>query len=115
MTEDTKVIDQLNELLDIERAALLSGDLAGLENIAQEKEALLDALHEGVAAKDLQALQDRLDRNRHLLTSATEAIRRVADRLREMRKLRQSLDTYTSNGSRQTLDFDGNSKLEKRA
>ncbi len=118
MTEAaTLTIDALNALLDREQAALLAGDLGALEPIAEEKEQLLAELRDvEIDARDeLQRLHDQLDRNRDLLLGAMEGIRSVVDRIRELRQLRRSLDTYNKEGLRQSLATERDHQLERRA
>ena len=110
-------LEALNGLLDREYAALLGGDLRALEPLAEQKEALLSDLRDidVDAARDLQQVTERLDRNRVMLLSAMEGIRGVVDRLRELQQLRRSLDTYTCNGQRTSLPLDRKRQLERRA
>jgi len=111
------LMDDLDDLLETERAALLSGDLQKLTGLAKRKEALFDALNaiEHVQGDALSLLDVKIKRNQDLLNSALEGIRRVAKRMAAFRRVRASLETYDATGAKKVIDIDPSTSLEKRA
>lgn len=112
------LIDKLDELLDVERRALLNGELDAIAAIAGEKERLIDALNamepEG-RQPALQDLQNKVSRNQVLLDGALQGIRKVAARLAALRRIRRTLETYDAMGRKQTIQGEVEHKVEKRA
>ncbi|MEM1006400.1 MAG: flagellar biosynthesis protein FlgN [Pseudomonadota bacterium] len=119
MTDDpsTSLIKSLEEVLDLERAALVDGDLDRLGIMAPEKEKLIGAINElNVRDSDeLIRVQQKVTRNQALLNSAAEGIRAVATRMAELRRVRQEFSTYNADGRRNGFSVQGSAKLEKRA
>jgi len=113
----TTMMDELDDLLDTERTALLKGDLDEVARLFEAKSGLIDALSALDAADDHDRtrLQAKLERNQDLLASAAEGVRSVARRLATIRRVRQSLDTYDARGQRTTVDMQQSGTLEKRA
>lgn len=111
------VIDALDDLLEAERDALLSGDLKKLTGLFKRKEALIDALNvaERFEGNELRLLDGKIKRNQELLNSALEGIRKVANRMAAFRRVRASLETYDAKGDRQVIDIEPAKTLEKRA
>ncbi|MGC1497588.1 MAG: flagellar biosynthesis protein FlgN [Sulfitobacter sp.] len=109
--------DALDDLLEAERDALLKGDLEKLTSMLPRKEALIDALNEGIHTdlSTLESLDKKVRRNQLLLDGAMEGIRNVAQRLAELRRLRGSLETYGSDGKKRNIDVDADHTVEKRA
>lgn len=111
------VIDALDDLLEAERAALLSGKIDEVGRLLTRKEALIDELStlEGRALPELQTLSNKVKRNQDLLDHALEGIRTVARRLASLRRVRSALDTYDARGARHTIDITPEASVEKRA
>lgn len=111
------LIKALEEVLDLERAALVEGDLERLDHMSPEKEKLIGAINEMqvLDSADLIAVQKKLERNQALLTSAADGIRAVAERMSELRRVRQEFTTYDAAGQRSGYPMRGKVKLEKRA
>lgn len=110
------LIEQLEALLERERQMLLSGNLDALPELVDEKETLISALASAEpAAADLEQAQDRMIHNQALLESAMQGIRSVAERMRELRNVRNGLQTYDRTGRRQRISGNYAPKLEKRA
>ncbi len=111
------VIEALDELLEQERKALLKGDFDGLAALHDEKTALIDSFNEldQADAERVQDLQVKLGRNQELLNAALDGIRGVAKRLAEVRRVRTSLDTYTQNGAKTSIETNAEKAVEKRA
>jgi len=119
MTHKTlqSTIDALDELLDAERSALLSGHLDEVSGLHARKEKLIDTLNQ-LDADDhanLKTLNAKVERNQTLLNSALDGIRSVARRLSAIRQVRQSLNTYDSKGHKSSTNLGVDRSLEKRA
>ena len=115
--EAQTLIDAMDDVLDRERAALVSGNLDAVSRLLQEKEALIDGLN-ALGEKDtetIQPLHDKLTRNQALLSSALQGIRLVANRLSALRRIRQSLETYDKAGKKSSLGEVSQNRLERRA
>ncbi len=110
-------IQALEDLLDIERNALVQGDLTDLGRLTPEKESLIGAIHglQVLESDDLFRVQKKAARNQALLNSAAEGIRAVADRMTELNRVRQEFSTYDASGQRSGFALRLQAKLEKRA
>lgn len=119
MTTETQqeIINRLDELLELERAALLQGELDKIPTLLEEKERLIDALNEHQPDKiaDLQELQIKVERNQALLDGALQGIRKVAARMAAFRRIRRSLETYDETGRKHTIKGETEHRVEKRA
>lgn len=118
MDSTTKIeIDALDDLLETERAALLSGDLEGLTRLAASKEQLIQSLNatEQTDLEALSLLDSKVKRNQQLLDSALEGIRSVARRMGALRRIRASLDTYDATGQKQSIEVDATRSVERHA
>ncbi len=111
------MIDELDDLLEAERGALIAGDLEEIGALIERKETLIDALNglELPAGQSLVGMRDKLDRNQVLLESALNGIRRVANRMATLRRIRDTLETYDAEGRRRTIQGEVVRKVEKRA
>lgn len=117
MTDFDTLIQQLDELLDKEHAALVSGDVQQLSQIVEEKETLIEQLNEAEfsAPEDMPDLTNKVHRNHALLEGALDGIRSAAKRLAELREVKKSLDTYDKNGRSKRIENETPGNLEKRA
>lgn len=115
-THDT-LIRKLDALLDIERQALLSGDLSALEDIVDDKENLIDALNaaEFAEPEPIADVSEKVKRNQVLLEEALQGIRSVAKKLAELRRARREFDTYNQLGQKRRIEGDAETSVEKRA
>ncbi|MEX0369537.1 MAG: flagellar biosynthesis protein FlgN [Tateyamaria sp.] len=111
------LLDELDDLLDAERQALLDGKLDQVERMFKRKTALMDALGNPEPGDEtrIEDVRSKLLRNRDLLGSAAEGIRSVAQRLATVRRVRHSLETYDERGQRKSVNLTPGSSLEKRA
>ncbi|NBD30202.1 MAG: flagellar biosynthesis protein FlgN [Alphaproteobacteria bacterium] len=91
---------RFEEVMQSERQVLRRGDLAALEKLAPEKEALADAVSDGGALTrpQLERIRTLLERNRRLLAAAQDGVRDVQARLEEQKRLRQGMTTYDKSG-----------------
>ncbi|MGI3164044.1 flagellar biosynthesis protein FlgN [Pseudooceanicola sp. 200-1SW] len=119
MTQDPHqgLIDELDALLDQERAVLTEGRLEALPALLGAKEALIDRLNalDDMAPDRLHPLRGKAERNQALLDGALRGIRTVANRFSTLRKIRSTLETYDSSGRKSALLQQHDNKLEKRA
>ena len=114
---DIAILDELNDLLETERAALLAGDIDAVGRVLDTKEKLLRDLAE-CAASDTEGLDEiriKITRNQELIESAMKGIEAVAQRFAAIRKVRRSLETYDRSGRRKMIDISPGGRLEKRA
>lgn len=111
------IMEELDALLEKERALLLTGKLDDMADILSAKEALIDALSaaDQEDMQDLAGLQNKLTRNQTLLDGALHGIRRTTARLAALRRVRRSLETYNEAGDKQTIEGRVTRKLERRA
>lgn len=111
------LVDALDELLDLERAALTVGNLDRVGRLMTRKQELIESLNrsDGPEHAGLPGLRDKALRNQALLDSAMEGIRAVAARMADLRRVRERLDTYDRRGARTSLAAGSPSNLEKRA
>lgn len=115
--EPDLLIKSLEEVLDLERAALVDGDLERLNHMVPEKEKLIGAINElqVLSSDDLLRVHQKVERNQALLNSAADGIRAVATRMAELRRVRQEFSTYGADGQRNGFTVRAQAKLEKRA
>lgn len=107
---------QLEDLLQAERVALLEGDFEKIAELLDQKETLArDLSDEPITAEDLAPLRDGMRRNQELFDQALAGIRNVAARLGDLQRIRRSMDTYDGYGRRTTIDAPKNNTLERRA
>lgn len=111
------ILFALDELLDLEREALIEGNLEQLGSMAVEKEKLVDRINGSpeIPRTKLAPVQVKVSRNQVLLQSALEGIRAVANRMAELRRVRKGLDTYDQAGRKYHHTASTGKKLEKRA
>ncbi|NVO57664.1 flagellar export chaperone FlgN [Rhodobacteraceae bacterium B1Z28] len=114
---DTTLLKSLEEVLELERAALVEGDLDRLTHMVPEKEKLIGAINDlqVLDSEDLIRVQQKVERNQALLNSAAEGVRAVAGRMAELRRVRQEFSTYGADGQRSGFSVRSHAKLEKRA
>lgn len=111
------LIRQLDNLLDVERDALLKGDLEALSIIVEDKERLIAALNETDMAttEELVPMNDKVRRNHILLEQALNGIRSVSRKLAELRESRKAFDTYDRLGQKNKIRSQDTTTVEKRA
>lgn len=108
---------RLESLLAQERAALLSGNLHAIGELAEQKEHLAERLRElgPEALESLRDLHDTARRNQALLDGALQGIRLATARLSAYRQLRKSMDTYDPQGRKTAIPGVIAHKVERRA
>lgn len=107
----------VENILERERDGLLSGDYAGLEQLAEQKSELISKISAmaGSQRMKLSGLRARASRNQDLFESARKGLRDVSARLEEMQEVRDSLQTYGANGRRQAFVAPKSHSFERRA
>ena len=118
MSNDTNpIFDALDALLEEERTALMQGDLDRIGDLIARKEALFDLLAEidPQDAPDVSGLRAKTLRNQAMLDAALQGIRAVAERMRSLRRVRDALETYDSQGRRTAIPAPAVRQVEKRA
>lgn len=118
MTDTTQhtLAQQIRELIEKERAALLAGDFGAIEELLDTKQALVDQLTaNSMPAETVAPLRDGLRRNQALFDQALAGLRTVANRLGDLNKARKSVNTYDSLGRKQSIEAAAKHKLERRA
>lgn len=110
-------VDALFSLLAHERDALIRGDFRALRKLGERKEQLIEDVGaaQSFEKEQLLALQDKIARNQTLLNSALDGIRAVSDRMADLQKVRQGLETYDRSGLKTRVSTGTKSALEKRA
>lgn len=111
------LIDELDTLLDRERQALVDGDLELLGQMLAQKQDLIEKLNtlDALERDHLVGVHDKVTRNQELLNSAMQGIRAVADRMAELRRVRQGLETYDQSGRKMRFETQSRPSVEKRA
>lgn len=110
-------VDALSTLLEAERDALLQGDLMALTEMLPDKEALISVLNDegGRDLPALQALDRKVRRNQVLLDGALDGIREVSTRVAVLQRMRDGLETYGSDGTKQNIKVRTGHSVERRA
>lgn len=119
MTEDANsdLIRELEGLLDLERKALIEGQLDQLGRMLSEKERLIESVGlDAIARSDqMLRLRKKVERNQALLESAADGVRSVINRMAELRRVRRGLNTYDASGRRNCYPVRVQAQLEKKA
>lgn len=108
--------EELSDLLDAEREALLKGNLEKLNELLAPKETLIEAMN-AVPQTDLskmQMLDGKVNRNQLLLDGALDGIRAVAQRMARLREVKGALETYGADGKRHNIQPESDSSVEHR-
>lgn len=113
----TDILQALDDLLEQERGALLTGDLDQMSVLLDRKTGLIDKLNvlDPESQPDLDDIRTKVMRNQTLLDGALQGIRQVAGRMATLRQLRHSFDTYDKTGRRHTIEGTVVRQVEKRA
>ncbi|WP_278922123.1 flagellar biosynthesis protein FlgN [Pseudophaeobacter profundi] len=111
------LIEELDNILDQERGALVRGELDQIQDMLVRKEAVIAQLNmiENLERSTLSKVQTKVSRNQELLNSAMEGIRSVAARMSELRRVKKGLDVYDSAGRKSCYGTAMGQRLEKRS
>lgn len=115
-SDSVDISDALEDLIDKERAAILSGALEEMGRIATEKERVLGG-HTLTAPdqRTLDRLRRKAARNQQLLAAAIRGVRAVTSRLDVLRNGPGEMNTYDRAGQRTTLNSRHQGTLHRRA
>lgn len=108
------IIDELEDLLDRERAMLRTGALQELSRLADQKARLMAGLSAAAGQSSLTRLREKAARNARMLDAAARGIRSVTDRIAALRAGPQTFTTYAANGARATVGSKSGN-VERRA
>jgi len=92
-----RAVARLTRLLEAEKAALLAGDMEAVAVLAVEKEELAKGFN-SANSDELRQLSAPLERNRVLLSAASQGVKTVLTALQAQRAARTSLSSYDSSG-----------------
>ncbi len=87
--------------LDLEKTAILSGDLEALTEISGKKNEMVQSISKATASmnvSELRHLREKALRNEELLQSAMLGLKRAKDRIQSVREVKSSLQTYSAQG-----------------
>ena len=108
--------DAFNDLLEIERVALIQGDFDKLSEILNQKSSFLKVISRSDEATLFDSLsRDVLNRNLALYDEALAGIRSIMKRMDSLRVSKSNLRYYTHNCEAQPLHNHKPMDLEKRA
>lgn len=112
-----KIFDELHDLLDQEKYALLSGNLDGVSKLLEEKQRLTGQISHlsTIEEKNKSKLRSKIDRNQKLIKSAMEGILYASNRISELHKAGNELNTYNRSGERVKTTSPLGRKIEKRS
>lgn len=114
MTDSTdQLIDELTELLRVERDTIRNGEFDALTQLADRKLSVMDALS-GTPARKLLQIQAMAHENRKLLEAALIGVRSAQLRLKAIRAATHSYQSYDQSGKSRTIS-PGGGTLEHRA
>jgi len=113
MRDALQTVEQLERVFDLERHAIRNGRFAGLAELAQRKEELVNLLT-GAPAEALERLRARAESNQRLLGAALKGVRAAQRRLEMITRASRSLNSYDALGQARTI-ASGGSQVERRA
>lgn len=95
-------LEDLDDLLESEKVALLTGDIELLTSIMERKTELMQKLNHAPQNDFaiLHAIDCKVRRNQLLMESAVKGIRSVARRMSALQRLRTRLDFYDARVNR---------------
>lgn len=107
-------LDLLDDLLEREKSAVLTGNFVALDRLVKEKERLMAVLKPVANSKDMAALRRKAKRNQAILQAAGQGIRSVSLMLSNQNKNNHTLQTYDNQGRHRTQHTSGQ-HIERRA
>ncbi len=110
-----RLVTQLDQVLDLEKQALISANFDPLGDLLQQKEMLLAQLAAAKPAADaLRPARRKMDENQALLAAAIKGVAAAGERLEALNSVQKGLRVYDPNG-RVDLAPQHNKSLEKKA
>ena len=112
---DLRVIDELEDLFDRERNAILKGELGKLKRLVIHKEKLMQRITAfSIMDQDvLFKLQNKARSNQQLLEASLRGVQMISDRIKAIKAGPLNLKTYNQAGQSHALGTK-KSKLEHR-
>lgn len=93
------LIAALGEILERERVAIIAGKFGDVDALSQSKQELFDKLIKSQPRPiDLRTIQQALNRNQALFSSAIEGVKSARSRLEALREVREGLRIYDQSG-----------------
>lgn len=92
-----RALDRLMRLLDLERSALIKGDLDTVVGLIPEKEQLVTKFEE-TGTPELRALSFKLAQNGRLLEAARSGVGDALTMMQKLKQARSSLSSYDRSG-----------------
>lgn len=111
---DRRIADELEDLLDREKALLMAGAVRDLPRLADQKVRLLTRLSAATGQHGLARIRDKAQRNARLLEAAGRGIQSVTERIASLRAGPQPFSTYSADGAKATFGGKGGT-MERRA
>ena len=112
----SELAEDMFNLLSEERDILMTGRLESIPDLADRKANLIEELNsmQGSSLNGVNDLKRMVLRNQELLDEALRGIRDVINRMSELKRVRDNLETYDDKGERLTIQASKPS-FEKRA
>ncbi len=108
--------ENLNDILENERSALLNAEYEKLEDILREKESYFDhAMADPLRLIEMQGASEKIKRNSALLDAALSGLRAAADVIAYNRSNRSTITVYDHVGSKTCLSTSSAQSFEKKA
>lgn len=102
-------------LFEAERAALMAGDFAALQEISAKLEAYEQSIASGgISKEELRDVVAEAQRNTSLLQAAVKGVQSAQTRLKAITDVRDNLSLYTRGGKKQSIAL-SHKGLEKKA
>ncbi|MAM61838.1 hypothetical protein [Maritimibacter sp. UBA3975] len=94
----------LADLLEREKALILSGDIDGVARLSHEKERLMSRLARARFRRgELDRLREKANRNNALLEASARGFKAVQDQISALAKGSETLKIYGSDGNRAAM------------
>lgn len=115
--QQNEIAKQVLEILDVERAHILSGNFSKIEQIVATKSVCFDRLLGGQAPTPefLELVRNKAKENQNLLASAVRAIRAVNGRIFALNNKQHPIETYSSAGTKIALGGNLATRFERRS
>ena len=108
------LLDDLVDMLRLEREMIRSGDFGALNALAERKESLLRDLV-GAPVTGLERIRAMAEENQRILNAALKGVRAAQRRWQMIRDASKALNSYDPQGRARTIRPDGTGSLERRA
>jgi Rps23 Pro-64 3,4-dihydroxylase Tpa1-like proline 4-hydroxylase len=108
---------RLNDVLELEYAALMNGEIAAIAQLSADKLEILEEMSEfeDYEYTVLEQFRVMLIRNQLLTNSAIEGMRSAIQRARDVQSVASGLQTYTAGGQNSLVALSKGQTLSKRS